>query len=144
MELKLIAIRRAGLNFLVPLFLCAFGLHAEVNHSTVVPQSSLIEVALPLGPEDEIVAMDRLIQTTTEQLKLQQDLRDLMMQFKKLKGAFIQGDESKKTASAMVRTARRIMEIISEQHLQFHFSKDYLDELTLFASIAGKNGVKRP
>ncbi|MBI3236440.1 MAG: hypothetical protein HYZ48_01830 [Chlamydiales bacterium] len=117
---------------------------AEINHPVVVPQSSLIEVVLPLEEEDEVVVIGRLIQSTEQQLKLQQKLKELMLQFKKLKGAFIQGDQSKKTASAMVHTARHIVEIITDQHLQFHFSKDYLDELTLFASIAGKNGVKRP
>lgn len=117
---------------------------ADPVHPVIIPQSSLIQTSLPMTDEDEIAAADRLIQTTEDQLKIQQHLRDLMIQFKKLKGAFIQGDQTKKNASAMVRTAREILDIITSQHLQFHFSKDYLDELTVFSSIAGKNGIKRP
>lgn len=91
-----------------------------------------------------MVIVDRLIQNSQNQLDTQIHLKELMIRFNHLKEAFVQGDESKKTASAMVYTAREILEIISDQHLEFHFSKDYLDELTLFSSIAGKNGIKRP
>jgi septal ring factor EnvC (AmiA/AmiB activator) len=117
---------------------------ANSGHSVIVPQSSLMKTALPVTDEDEVAAVSRLIQTTEEQLQLQQQLKEMMIQFKKLKESFVQGDQTKKTASAMVRTARQILEMITNQHLQFHFSKDYLDELTLFSSIAGKNGIKRP
>lgn len=117
---------------------------AEPVHPVVVPQSSLLTTALPVADEDEVAAVERLIQATEDQLKMQQHLKDLMVRFKQLKESFIQGDQSKRNASAMVRTAREILDIISNQHLQFHFSKDYLDELTVFSSIAGKNGIKRP
>ncbi len=119
-------------------------LFAEPVHPVVIPQSSLMQISLPVTEEDEVAAVDRLIQTTEDQLRMQQHLKDLMIQFKKYKEAFIQGDQTKKNASAMVRTAREILDIITSQHLQFHFSKDYLDELTVFSSIAGKNGIKRP
>jgi len=117
---------------------------ADPVHPVVVPQSSLLRTALPITDEDEIVAVERLIQTTEDQLRMQEHLKELMLVFQKLKEAFVQGDQTKKNAGAMVRTAREILEIITNQHLEFHFSKDYLDELTLFSSIAGKNGIKRP
>lgn len=117
---------------------------ADPAHPVVIPQSSLLKTALPVTDEDELAVVDRLIQTTEDQLKIQQHLRDLMIRFKQLKESFVQGDQTKKNASAMVRTAREILEIITIQHLQFHFSKDYLDELTAFSSIAGKNGIRRP
>lgn len=124
--------------------LSSLSLFADPVHPVIVPQSSLMKTALPLSDEDEVAAVERIIHTTEDQLKVQQRLKDLMITFKKQKEAFIQGDQSKKTASAMVRTAREILQIITNQHLQFHFSKDYLDELTVFSSIAGKNGIKPP
>ncbi|MBS0606412.1 MAG: hypothetical protein KF898_00895 [Parachlamydiales bacterium] len=117
---------------------------AETSHPIVIPQSSLLKTALPVTDEDEVAVAERLIQVTEDQLRMQQHLKELMIRFKQLKESFIQGDQSKKTASTMVRTAREILDIINNQHLQFHFSKDYLDELTVFSSIAGKNAIKRP
>ncbi len=113
-------------------------------HPVIVPHSSLLKTALAVTNEDELTVLNRLIQTTEGQLKAQQDLKDLMVRFKQLKESFVQGDQTKKNASAMVRTAREILDIITKQHIQFHFSKDYLDELTVFSSIAGKSGIKRP
>jgi hypothetical protein len=137
------------MNILIRFTLLAWGLAplsavADPARPVVIPQSSLMQTALPIREEDEIAVVQRLIQTTEEQLRIQEHLKELMVQFKKLKEAFIQGDQNKKTASSMVRTAREILEIITSQHLEFHFSQDYLDELTLFSSIAGKNGIKRP
>ncbi len=131
------------LLFLTVLLL-PFTIFADPVHPVIIPQSSLLKTALPLSEEDEVAAVGRLILTTEEQLKVQQHLKELMINFKKQKEAFIQGDQSKRNASTMVRTAREILQIITYQHLQFHFSKDYLDELTVFSSIAGKNGIKPP
>lgn len=110
----------------------------------VVPQSSLMKVAATVIEQNEVAVVDRLIQATEEQLKLQQHLKELMVNFHNQKEVFIQGDQTKKHVGLMVQTAREILEIITSQHWQFHFSQDYLDELTLFSSIAGKNGIKRP
>ncbi len=129
---------------LLILGLAPFLAFADPVHPVVIPQSSLLKTALPVTDEDELAVIGRLIRTTEDQLKMQQHLKDLMIRFKQLKEAFVQGDQTKKNASVMVRTAREILDIIANQHLQFHFSKDYLDELTVFSSIAGKNGIKRP
>lgn len=129
---------------LVALGLAPLSGFADPAHPVVVPQSSLLKTALPVTDEDEVAVVERLIQTTEDQLKMQQHLKELMIRFKQLKESFVQGDQTKKNASAMVRTAREILDIITNQHLQFHFSKEYLDELTVFSSIAGKNGIKRP
>lgn len=110
----------------------------------IVPQSSLMKVAATALEENEVVVVDRLIQATQDLLKLQQHLKELMISFHNQKEAFVQGDQTKKHVSVMVQTAREILEIITVQHWQFQFSQEYLDELTLFSSIAGKNGIKRP
>lgn len=122
----------------------SIGVMADPVHPVIVPQSSLMRASLPVVEEDEVVVVERLIQSTEEQLRLQEHLKELMISFQKRKESFIQGDQTKKNASLMVRTAREILEIITNQHWQFHFSKIYLDELTIFSSIAGKTEIKRP
>ena len=94
--------------------------------------------------QDELKIVDQLIIATTEQLDTQKQLKELMLQFKKQRENFVQGDQSKAHAGRMVRTARQVYEMIAANHLEHLFAKDYLDELTFFASIAGKSGVNRP
>ena len=114
------------------------------NPTLLVPQSSLIEASLPLSEQDELKIIDQLIIATNAQLQAQKQLKELMLQFKKQRETFIQGDQSKAQAGRLVRTARQIYEMIAANHLEHLFAKDYLDELTFFASIAGKTAVSRP
>lgn len=115
-----------------------------VSPTLQVPQSSLMEVALPVTEEDEIKRIDQLIQNTELQLERQKQMRDLMVQFKKQRDEFVQGNQTKQHAGKMVRTARQIYEMINSNHLEHLFAKDYMDELQFFSSIAGKTAVSRP
>lgn len=114
------------------------------NPTLLIPQSSLIETQLPLGAEDEVKMIEQLIAATTKQLESQKQLKELMLQFQKQREEFIQGNQTKSHAGRMVRTARQIYEMITLNHIEHLFAKDYLDELSFFASIAGKSSMKRP
>ena len=124
--------------------LCSPLLSWAENPTLLIPQSSLIETSLPLSEQDELKIVEQLIIATSTQLNAQKQMKELMLQFKKQRETFIQGDQTKAHAGRMVRTARQIYEMISANHLEHLFAKDYLDELTFFASIAGKTAVNRP
>lgn len=128
----------------ISLFLSVVLLSWAESPTLLMPQSSLLEASLPLSDEDELKIIDQLIIATTAQLEIQKQMKDLMLQFKKQRETFIQGDQSKAHAGRLVRTARQIYEMIAANHLEHLFAKDYLDELTFFASIAGKTAVSRP
>lgn len=131
-------------RLLLPIFaLCSLCQAAE-NPTLLIPQSSLMQVRLPVGKEDEIKAIDQLIKATTQQLEMQKQLKELMLQFNKQRETFVQGDQTKTQAGRLVRTARQIYEMITANHLEHLFPQDYLDELTFFSSIAGKTAVSRP
>lgn len=117
---------------------------ADKIRPVVVPQSSLVETTLPLQSEDEVIILDRLIEATSRQLHLQKTLKDAMIEFQEQRKAFELGDQSKRRAGLMVRFAREILEAICEQHIQYMFPQDYLEELQVFSSIAGKNRIKGP
>jgi hypothetical protein len=114
------------------------------NPTLLIPQSPLIETALPLTENDEIKVIDHLIIVTARQLEMQKQMKEIMLQFKKQREEFIQGNQTKAHAGKMVRTARQIYEMIISNHLEHLFAKDYLDELTFFSSIAGKTAVTKP
>ena len=104
-----------------------------------VPQSSLAE---PNGTEDELIVMGHLMENTSQQLEVQKQMRQLMRDFREQKDEFAAGNQTKSHAARMVRTARQIYESIIAHHLEYLFSKEYLEELLFFSSIAGKNRIK--
>jgi hypothetical protein len=117
----------------------------QAEHPTIlIPQSSLIQANIPLGEEDELKVIQQLIDATTRQLETQKQVKELMLQFNKQREEFIQGNQTKSHAGKMVRTARQIYEMITSNHIEHLFAKDYLDELTFFSSIAGKTAMTRP
>ncbi len=132
------------LSCMIAICLASSALYPDKIRPVIIPQSSLMETSLPLKEEDEVVVIDRLILATQAQLGMQKHLKELMITFQQQKEMFIQGDQSKKLATQMVRSAREILEIISDEKIHYLFSTDYLDELKMFSSIAGKNGIKRP
>ena|ERR1700722_220755 len=129
------------LKFLFTLALCVA--YAE-NPTLLVPQSALMETALPLSEDDEVKVIDQLITATARELEAQKQMKELMLQFKRQREEFVQGNQTKVHAGKMVRTARQIYELVTSHHLEHLFAKDYLDELTFFSSIAGKTAVPRP
>lgn len=94
--------------------------------------------------EDEIKIVDQLIVTTQERLKVQQQLRALMVDYQTQKEVFAQGNQTKPQVARLVRLGRAIYEMIEGNHFEHLFAKDYLDELQFFSSIAGKKTVTRP
>ncbi len=88
---------------------------------------------------DELTILDGLIKRTQKQLETQSKLKDLMIQFKVQKKVFIQGNQSKQHSFDMVKTASKILDILSDEQLRHLFSTEYLEELALFSSIANKS-----
>lgn len=132
-------------NFIIcSLLICGEGLFAADQQSLKLPESSLIMASENMTDTDELKIADQLIVTTRRQLEMQKNLKDLMVQFRDQKESFVQGNQTKEHAGKMVRTARQIYEIITANHLEYVFPKDYLDELTFFSSIAGKSGISKP
>jgi hypothetical protein len=124
------------------LCVCLLGCAALLEGSLRVPQSSLLEPKHKWLERDEVAMMRQLIGNTTQQLEMQQQLLQWMHDFQEQKEAFSNGNESKAHMRAMVRTARRIFESLSDHQLQHLFSQEYLDELCFFSSIAGKRKIK--
>ncbi len=130
--------------FLVPVFLAQLVICQAENPTLLIPQSSLMQTSALIVDEDELKIVEQLIEATTAQLETQKQLKELMLQFQKEREVFVQGNQTKVQAGRLVRTARQIYEMITANHLEHLFAKDYLDELTFFASIAGKTAVSRP
>lgn len=108
--------------------------------------SSLFAADEPLlkTDQDEISQVSHLIEATQEKLSKQKELKALMLIFQEQEEQFFLGDQSKTHAAKMVHSARQILEMIKAYHLEHLFSSEYMEELTLFSSIAGKTSPTRP
>ena len=114
------------------------------NPTLRVPQSSLPDTTFVLGQRDEVKMVEQMIALAATQLQTLEQLKKKMAEFQEQRDAFIQGNQTKSHTGKMVRTARQVYETLTASHLDHLFAKDYLDELTFFSSIAGKNAVTRP
>lgn len=132
-------------NFLLYGLLLGIGtLAADENPTLRLPESSLLLVGDSFSGPDEVKIVQQLMDSTARQLETQKYLKELMLQFRDEKESFVQGNQTKSHASKMVQTARQIYEMITANHIEYLFPKDYLEELTFFSSIAGKSGIARP
>lgn len=105
----------------------------------------LVIVTIAAYPqEDEILAIEHLIQATQKNLEIQKFLKEKMIRFVEQKEQFAAGQQTKQHASRMVHTAQEIYEIIKDYRLQYLFTSHYLEELALFSSIAKKTVPARP
>ncbi len=98
------------------------------------------------GPvsDDEVRKVDYLIEATGKKLEQQKELQRLMVLFQEQEERFFQGDQSKEHALRMVRTAHQILGHIKKAHLEYLFSSEYLEQLAVFSSIAGRRSPVRP
>jgi len=128
-------------------FIIAIGQLARASAeeaSVMIPKSSLIENPIALSSQNELEVIGNLILSTQGQLEKQIELKRIMIEFNQQEEDFVNGLQTKAHAAKMVRTARKILEMITDLHLQHLFLSQYMDELTVFASIAGKNTPPRP
>ncbi len=94
--------------------------------------------------ENEVAVIDRLIVQTKIQLEIQKTLRQQLCEFQEAKELFMLADESKAFASKMVSAADSLWKSITENHMEYLFSEQYLEELQFFSSISKKHTLKRP
>jgi len=103
-------------------------------------------LSLPLWGEMTIEedTLQQFVERREYALQRQKELQKRIRLFHEEKQRFSESDVSKQQARRMVNAAKDVLEIITEQHLQYLFSSDYMEELLLFSSIAGKNRPTRP
>jgi hypothetical protein len=127
------------MKYIILILVLLSSIEAKAEEFGLDPEERIVAPA-----EDEVETLQHLIALTEHQLTVQKQLRNLMTDFKKQKDRFFKGDQSRKHSLKMVKTARNILQIVTESHLQHLYSSEYMEELTLFSSIAGKNTPCRP
>lgn len=94
------------------------------------------------APQDEMLVIMELIQTTKQNLVSQEKLLQLMVDFKNAREAFIKDPNSGKLATALVKKATYLYSHVEKEHLAHLFSTDFLVELEFYNQV-GKQIVRK-
>lgn len=94
---------------------------------------------LDLEPqEDELVAIERMIELTDRQLAAQKRIKNNLVELKRAQEMFIKADGSKLHAHYMITAAKEILSLIDQFQLSHLFSSGFIEELTILTQFGTK------
>lgn len=91
-----------------------------------------------IGQQDEIDLLRELIDTTKNNLDLQQELLRRVIEFKQARAAFSAEPTSTALAAKLVKSAMTLQKNLENSHLEHLFSSDLLTELAFFNQVGMK------
>ncbi len=94
--------------------------------------------------DNEIAALDALIDATTTNLANQKIVRSQLEAYLQLHNQYLQNTDDKQLAFRMIKSAQHLLLLIKDNNLRQVFEADFISELTLFSNIAAKRTVLRP
>lgn len=86
--------------------------------------------------QDEIKMLEDLVESTKSKLASQEFLLQLMKEFKQYRSDFIANPTSRKLATGLVRSAKKIEQEIQNNHISHLFSESFLKEIHFFSDVA--------
>lgn len=93
--------------------------------------------------QNELSTLDALINATQQSLDNQKKIRELFVQYQKLRTLAQQNPDDNEQLIKMVKSAQRLLNSIEENNLSQNFDPDFMTELALFAQIASKRGIPK-
>ncbi len=87
------------------------------------------------APQNEVLVMQGLVETTQKNLTSQKKLLKLLIEFKEAKEAFVKDDDNGKLATGLVKKATLLQQQIENAHLSHLFSSDFLSELQFYKGV---------
>lgn len=103
-------------------------------------EETSVEMEMPLT---ELEAIDQLIEVSRENLKNQELLKELLIEYKKAQEVYFKNPEDRKAASKMVVLAKKVLSQIEENHLKHLFKERFISELTMLSQMANKKQAGR-
>jgi hypothetical protein len=94
------------------------------------------------APQEEILVIEQLIETTKKNLEAQQTLLKLVLEVYQAREAFIADPESGKLATTLVKKAMSLHSHLEKEHLSHLFSSGFLEELAFYNRV-GKQQYAR-
>ena len=118
------------------------------NIRTLLINMKFILIALFLfasllaAPQDEILVIEQLIETTKKNLDSQERLLKSIQEFNQAREAFLSDLDNGRLATRLVKMAMQLHNYLEKEHLTHLFSSDFLQELTFYNQV-GKQQLAR-
>lgn len=117
------------------LCLSYIGLYADLE----IPYTPLVEKVDMDPHEDELVAIERMILLTEQQIIAQKKIKNLITEMRHNKEIFLKSEDSKLHALYLISAAEECLDLIRKHHLYHLFSPDFMEELAVFAKVGKKS-----
>lgn len=100
-----------------------------------------IIVVFPLcaAPQDEEALLASLIAKTKKSVIEQQQLLEMVTDYKKTRQAFVADAANNKLATALVRKAAQIFALIEKNRLADLFPQPFMEEISYFTEVGKRN-----
>lgn len=93
---------------------------------------------------NELDSLNTLISATKQNLDNEMALKKQVESYQKLQQLYLKNADDKELLFQMVKAAYRLQETIKSYHLEHTFSKEFLNELNVFAQVANKRAIPKP
>jgi len=113
-----------------------FALEEYTIHSPIKDPKELVAT--------EIARLDTLIQATSSSLEGQKNLREKIVEYKKIQDEYLQHTNDNDLLLKLVKASFKILKLIKENHLESCFDPEFIEELTILSQPASKKGIPRP
>jgi hypothetical protein len=92
-------------------------------------------------PQEEIATLEHLIETTRKNLENQQMILKLLRAYATAREAYLSDPDSGKLATALVKRAMALQQLMEKEHLLHLFDSDFLSEVAFYNKV-GKHPVE--
>src|SRR5262249_30797883 len=93
-------------------------------------------------PQEEIATLEQLVETTKKNLENQQDLLKLVRIYYSAREAYLADPDNGKLATALVKRAVALHQLLEQEHLSHLFAADFLSEVAFFNQV-GRQHIGR-
>lgn len=112
------------------------------NLNATEPLFNLKETEPALVVANELKRLNNLIVITEKNLKNQQNLKQLFLDYQTQQLNYLQNSQDKEVTLQMVKSAHLLLEGIKANHLLQTFDTEFISQLTFFSQFALKRSPK--
>lgn len=99
--------------------------------------------SLLAAPQDEILVIEELIETTKKNLETQEELLKIVSAFNQAREAFLADPDSGRLATGLVKRAMVLQNYLDKEHLAHLFSNDFIRELAFYYQVGRHYTTRR-
>lgn len=133
LEMRRVCAKVLGLCLLL-MTVCFTELSANAPRRPVTKDAAA-KPEIQVSIQDEWDVINRLITVTERNLGVQQQLRDLLAEYREQQELFFKKDQPNQRLNRMVRLSREILHLIRQNNMEQLFSDNFIHELNVLTQM---------